>query len=340
MVNAASSNRTDIGGDLSNKRILLAGVAGFIGARTAGLLLDAGATVVGIDNLNGSYDVRLKHHRLNLLMSSPTFIFRKVDLEDRIALCDLFAEYRFKAIINLAARAGVRASVSDPYAYVTTNVLGTLNLLELAVRYGVDRYVFASTSSVYAGSPMPFIETADVTRPVSPYAATKLGAEALAFVWHHLYGIHVSILRLFTVYGPAGRPDMSPFRFIESVRRGTPITIFGDGNQTRDFTYIDDVARGTVSALSVNGFEVLNLGNGNIPSSINRLVSIIEEELGMTAQKKYESFPTTDVRHTLAHIDKARSLLGWRPVVPVLEGLHRTIAWHVDHADFLNSIPL
>lgn len=216
--------------------------------------------MVGLDNLNDYYDPRLKQHRLEPLLKSPGFSFAEIDIEDGAALDRIFADHRFDAVINLAARAGVRASITDPHLYMRTNTVGTLNLLERMVLHAVPKFVIASTSSLYAGQPMPFTEDSIVTRPISPYAATKLAAESLAHVWHHLHGVDVSVLRYFTVYGPAGRPDMAPFRFCEWIRRGEPITLYGDGTQTRDFTYIDDIARGTLAGLKPLGYEIINLG--------------------------------------------------------------------------------
>lgn len=320
--------------------ILVTGCAGFIGARTADVLLSQGHEVVGIDNLNDYYDTRLKHHRLASLTQYPRFSFYAIDLEDRVALAGVFAKHRFKAVINLAARAGVRASIETPHVYLSTNTLGALNLLQLAVDYGISRYVMASTSSLYAGTPMPFLETADVTRPISPYAATKLAAEAMAYVWHHLHGINVAILRYFTVFGPAGRPDMSPFRFIEWIRRGQPITLYGDGRQTRDFTYIDDIAKGTIAALGINGYEIINLGGGNQPISINSMIAAIENELGKKAIIHHLPQNTADMQDTSADISKASKVLDWQPATTPHEGFKQTVAWHQDHAELLNGIVL
>ena len=245
--------------------LLITGCAGFIGARTSQLALEAGHEVVGLDNLNDYYDPRIKRHRLDQLLANEGFRFLEMDIEDGVALDRVFAVRHFDAVINLAARAGVRASIQTPHVYMHTNTVGTLNLLERMALHGVSKFVIASTSSLYAGLPMPFREDALVTRPISPYAATKLAAEALTHVWHHLHGIDVSVVRYFTVYGPSGRPDMAPFRFSEWIRRNQPITLYGDGLQTRDFTYIDDIARGTLAALQPLGYEIINLGGGNAP---------------------------------------------------------------------------
>jgi len=320
--------------------ILLTGCAGFIGARVGEMLLAAGNTVVGVDNLNDYYDLRLKQHRLDQLTATSGFEFHAIDIEDRPALEKLFAAHRFDAVINLAARAGVRASIVSPEVYLTTNTLGTLNLLQLMTAHGVRRFVMASTSSLYAGAAMPFVETADVTRPISPYAATKLAAEALAQTWHHLHGINVAILRYFTVYGPCGRPDMSPFRFIEWIRRGDPIQLFGDGSQTRDFTYIDDIARGTVAALGVEGCEVFNLGGGNQPVSIRAMIAAIEDGVGRKARIQNLPANKADMQDTSADISKAERLLGWRPETPPAEGFRRAVAWHLENFEWLDEIEL
>jgi nucleoside-diphosphate-sugar epimerase len=320
--------------------LLLTGCAGFIGARTAELLLARGDTVVGVDNLNDYYDVRLKQHRLAALTAMPGFEFHALDIEDRSALENLFTTHRFDAVINLAARAGVRASIESPEIYLTTNTLGSMNLLQAMATHGVSRFVMASTSSLYAGAKMPFVETSDVTRPISPYAATKLAAEALAQTWNHLHGFHVAILRYFTVYGPAGRPDMSPFRFIEWIRRGERIQLFGDGLQTRDFTYIDDIARGTIAALGVQGCEIFNLGGGNKPLSIRSMISTIEEALGQTARIDFLPENKADMQDTSAEIAKARALLRWQPEIAPHDGLRRAVAWHQENAAWLDGVRL
>ena len=321
-------------------KILLTGCAGFIGARTAAMLLERGDEVVGVDNLNDYYDVRLKQHRLEGLTVHPGFTFQPLDIEDRDALAAVFAGGRFDAVVNLAARAGVRASMENPRVYLTTNTQGTLNLLELMTEHEVRQFVMASTSSLYAGAPMPFVETADVTNPISPYAATKLAAEALARTWHHLQGINTAILRYFTVYGPAGRPDMSPFRFIEWIRRGQPVKLYGDGTQTRDFTYIDDIAAGTVAALAVKGCETINLGGGNRPLSINEMIAAIEAGIGRKAFVEHLPPNAVDMADTSAEITKAARVLGWQPAVAPEEGLYRTTAWHLENAVWLDDIRL
>lgn len=320
--------------------LLITGTAGFIGARTTQFALDAGHEVVGIDNLNDYYDLRLKRHRLEPLIASDGFQFLEIDIEDGDALDRVFAEHKFDAVINLAARAGVRASIEDPHVYLSTNTTGTLNLLESMVRHDVSKFIIASTSSLYAGQPMPFNEKAVVTRPISPYAAAKLAAESLCHVWHHLHQVDVSILRYFTVYGPAGRPDMAPFRFSEWIRRGEPITLYGDGTQTRDFTYIDDIARGTLAALKPLGYEIINLGGGNTPMAVNDMIHALESHLGTRAIIDHQPAFSADMKDTSAEISKAGSLLGWQPTTPPAAGLVETAEWHRANNGWLDELLL
>ena len=231
-------------------------------------------------------------------------------------------------MLNLAARAGVRASVENPWVYVDTNVTGTLNLLEWCRAHGVRKLVLSSTSSVYGGSDATtFREDQETSRPISPYAATKKAAEALCYTWHALHGLDVTVLRYFTVYGPAGRPDMSVFRFVRSIREGEPITVYGDGSMARDFTYVDDVARGTIAALRPLGYEIVNLG-GEHPAEVRELVATVERALGRKAEVRHEPPHPADVPRTAACIDKARRLLGWEPRVSLEQGVAQAVAWY------------
>ncbi len=321
----------------NKKHILLTGAAGFIGYKTAVLLLSKGFSVIGIDNLNDYYDVRLKRYRLDLLKGYPNFHFIKMDIENNRQLKKIFGSYSFNAVINLAARAGVRYSMLHPHVYVTTNTLGTLNLLELCQQHKVPKFVLASTSSLYAGQPMPFSEESSVNTPISPYAASKKGAEALCYAYHYLYGIDVSVVRYFTVYGPAGRPDMSCFRFIEAIDAGKAIDLYGDGTQQRDFTYVDDIANGTVLALKRVGYEVFNLGN-NRPQPLTDMIRHIEECLGKKVKIKRYKAHKADVAATWADINKARRILGWKPAVSLKEGISRTVAWHKSNKLFLSKV--
>ena len=322
------------------KTILLTGAAGFIGYKTAEFLIEKGYNVIGVDNLNDYYDVRLKTYRLERLKKYENFKFYHVDIENLEALKVIFEDIQIDGVINLAARAGVRYSLIDPFVYVRTNVTGTLNLLEIMKDKGIKKFVLASTSSLYAGQPMPFKETLPVNTPISPYAASKKGAEVMAYTYHYLYGIDVTIVRYFTVYGPAGRPDMSIFRFIKWIDEGKPIVIYGDGTQSRDFTYVDDIARGTIKAYETEtGYEIINLG-GNRPHELNYVIDLIEKYLGKKAEKIYKPFHKADLKATWADIEKAKEILNWEPQVPLEEGLKRTVEWHIENRDWLKDIVL
>lgn len=321
-------------------KILLTGAAGFIGWRTAEFLLEGGHTVVAVDNLNDYYDVRLKYWRRSEIENHPACQFYELDIEDRAGLEALFESHSFDAVINLSARAGVRYSMENPHVYLATNVTGTLHILEAMRLYGVKKLVLASTSSLYAGQTMPFHEELPVNTPISPYAASKKAAEVLAYTYHHLYQLDVSIVRYFTVYGPAGRPDMSPLRFLRWIDDGTPITLYGDGSQTRDFTYIDDIAAGTVAALRPLGYEIMNLGGGREPVSINGMIRAFESALGKTALIDQQPFHAADMKDTRADISKARRLLQWEPAVAPAEGFRRTAEWYLTQRDWLRHIQL
>ncbi len=319
---------------------LITGCAGFIGAKTADLLLDSGASVIGIDNLNDYYDVRVKHYRLRQLNEREGFRFVEGDIEDLHALKKVFAENEFDAVLNLAARAGVRYSIENPHVYLTTNAHGTLNLLECMRTQGVKKFVLASTSSLYAGQKMPFVESLPVNTPISPYAASKKAAEVMAYTFHHLYQIDVSVVRYFTVYGPAGRPDMSPFRFIKWIDEGTPIELFGDGSQSRDFTYVDDIARGTIAALKEVGYEIINLGGGNNPIRIKAMIECFEQHLGKRAVIDQKPFHKADMMETWANIEKARKLLGWEPQTTPDQGFKQTVDWYIANKDWVREVTL
>ncbi|MHB1416238.1 MAG: GDP-mannose 4,6-dehydratase [Chloroflexota bacterium] len=317
---------------------LVTGAAGFIGSKVSELLLSAGHAVVGVDNLNDAYDVRLKQWRLGRLTSQKGLAFHQLDIGDREALRTVFAGPRFAAVINLAARAGVRPSVANPWVYVDTNVGGTLNLLEACREHGVAKFVLASTSSLYgAHNPLPFREDADTNRPLSPYAASKKAAEALCYTYHHLHALDVTVLRYFTVYGPAGRPDMSPFRFVQWISEGQPVTVYGDGRQSRDFTYVDDIARGTVAALQPLGYETINLGSDE-PVVLMEMIHLIERLAGREAALTYKPSHPADVPATWADIGKAERLLGWRPQTDFAEGMERLVEWYRANRDWAKDV--
>jgi nucleoside-diphosphate-sugar epimerase len=311
------------------KTYLVTGAAGFIGSGVAARLLERGDAVVGIDNLNDFYSGALKEERLQDLLVRPSFQFHKVDIENFADVAALFEKYRFQAVYNLAARAGVRYSLENPWVYMRTNADGTLNLLEAMKRHSVPKMILASTSSLYAGLPMPFREDSPVNTPISPYAASKKAAEVMAYTYHRQYGLDISVLRYFTVFGPAGRPDMAPYRFIENVREGLPVTVYGDGSQTRDFTFVDDICRGTLLAEKPLGYEIVNLGGGNTPVSLSRFLGWIETLVGRRAIVEHQPSHGADMRDTMADISKARSLLDWNPEVSTWEGLRRTVDWHL-----------
>ena len=318
--------------------VLVTGVAGFIASRTAEMLLEKGFRVVGVDNMNDYYDVRLKKYRLEQLLKNPQFKFHQIDIEDYESLKKLFSSNWFSVVYNLAARAGVRYSLENPFVYNSTNSTGTLNLLELMRLHSVGKMVLASTSSLYAGLPMPFTEDLAVNTPLTPYAASKKAAEMMAYSYHKMHGIDVSVVRYFTVYGPAGRPDMAPLRFVKWIGEETPITLYGDGEQARDFTYVDDIARGTILASKNVGYEVINLGGGQNPISINRFISMIEKSIGKRAVIERKPSHKADMKETWADISKAWNLLGWVPQISLQEGINRTVEWYNNNADLVKNL--
>ena len=318
--------------------ILLTGCAGFIGARVASLLLDAGHEVAGVDALSRSSASRLQEWRLGNLADRLGFTFYRVDIRDIKALRRVFTGHgesgQVAVAINMGALAGVRNSVEDPRAYYEVNVLGTLNLMELCREHGVGKFVLASTSSVYGAEiDGPVSEGSDSSRPLSPYAASKKAAEALLHSYHYLHGIDGVVLRYFTVYGPAGRPDMSVFKFIRAMAEGEPITVYGDGTQQRDFTYVDDIAGGTVAALGVTGYETINLGYGS-PVVLNDVISLIEDAVGKEARMVHEERHPADPMMTWADVSRAGNLLGWKPKVGIEEGIRRTVEWYMKNREW------
>jgi nucleoside-diphosphate-sugar epimerase len=323
---------------------LVMGAAGFIGSRVTEMLLADDHGVVGVDNLNDAYDVRLKRWRLAKLCSHPQFCFACLDIGDQHALHQVFEEQArqhgepFAAVMNLAARAGVRQSVIDPWIYFATNTTGTLNLLELCKAFAVPKFVLASTSSLYGkDNPMPWQEAQNTSAPLSPYAASKKAAEILCHTYHYLYGIDVTIFRYFTVYGPAGRPDMSLFRFVQWIQEGRPVTIFGDGQQSRDFTYVDDIARGTIAGLKPVGYEIINLGSDE-PIVLLDAVQRIEAIVGKKAFLQFDQRHAADVPASWADISKARQLLDWRPRYEFATGLAALVDWYTANRSWAKEI--
>src|SRR5574338_380229 len=316
---------------------IVTGAAGFIGARTSELLIKDGHTVVGIDNLNDAYDPRMKDYRLKRLQSMDGFSFHKLDISDK-SVVEPFLGQTFDGIINLAARAGVRASVDNPWVFVESNVTGTLNMLEICRQTGTPKFVVASTSSIYgAEPPYPTPESASSSEPLQPYAASKKGAEAMCHAYHHLYGIDVSILRYFTVYGPAGRPDLAHLRFVQWISEGRPVRVNGDGEQSRGFTYIDDIARGTILALKPLGYEVINLG-GHEVITINNLITLIEDVVGKQAEVQYGPPNPADMFTNWADVSKAGQLLGWEPQYDMRAGVEKLVEWYNAERDWAKDI--
>jgi len=319
---------------------LVTGAAGFIGARTSTMLIEQGHTVVGVDNMNNAYDVRIKEYRLKRLQSLPGFEFVLDDISDREILNRKSAiVYRkFDAVINLAARAGVRFSVEDPWVFLESNVMGTLNMLELCRQTGCPKFLLASTSSIYgADPPYPTPETSSSSEPLQPYAASKKGAEVLAHSYHHLYGIDVSVVRYFTVYGPAGRPDLAIFRFVQWISEGRPVLVNGNGKQSRGFTFVDDIARGTIAALKPLGYEIINLG-GHEVITINGLIELTEELVGKPADVQYGPPNLADMFQNWADVSKARQLLGWQPQFNLREGVAQLVAWYRTEREWTKDI--
>lgn len=306
--------------------ILLTGCAGMIGWKTTELLLAEGHSVVGVDNIDDYYSAELKLYRLSTLFVEDDFVFYKKDITDSDEMATIFAKHQFDAVINLAARPGVRPSIDNPLIYFQTNTIGCLTLLECCKKYNVRKFVLASTSSIYGLNETPFEEAQPTDLIVSPYAASKKSAEALCSSYHYLIGMDIVIPRYFTVYGPAGRPDMAVAKFIKLISRGEPITVYGDGEQLRDFTFNDDIARGTIACLNVSGFEIINLGNSK-PERVNYLIQLIENEVGREALRNTLPPHPADVPATWANIDKAKRLLNWQPTTSLSVGIMETVKW-------------
>lgn len=319
---------------------LLTGAAGFIGSRVAELLLADGHSVYGVDIMNHAYDIRLKEYRLGKLLGREHFHFRKWDISQKQVIEDLqrWLPEETAGVINLAAWAGTRRSLSNPWIYVETNVTGALNMMELCRQHGIKKLVQASTSSVYGNvSKPPYKETDDTAHPLQPYAASKKAAETMAYSYHYLYGLDVTVLRYFTVYGPAGRPQMVMFRFCKWIAEGQPVVINGDGEQSRGFTYLDDIARGTILALKPLGYEILNLG-GHEVITVNETIRMLEERIGKQAQIEYSDFHPADVLNNHADVTRAKELLGWQPQVGLEEGITRLVDWYMQERDWASQV--
>jgi nucleoside-diphosphate-sugar epimerase len=318
---------------------LLTGAAGFIARRVIEMLLDRGDEVIGIDNLNDSYDVRMKYWRLDQLKARAGFTFLQDDITRPELFTEIAAKYpKIQAVIHLAARAGVRQAVEIPEVYLQTNTNGTLNVLEYCRKAGVNKLVMASTSSIYgANPPLPTTEEADSSHPLQIYAASKKAAEVMAYTYHHLFNLDVTIFRFFTVYGPAARPDMVMFRFAQWIAEGKTVQVTGDGSQMRGFTYVDDIACGVLAGLKPLGYEIINLG-GHENISINELLNKMEVLLGKKAVIKYIPRHPADADANWANVDKARRLLGWEQQVSLDDGIAALVNWYLEQRSWASQV--
>jgi UDP-glucuronate 4-epimerase len=318
---------------VTGKTILVTGAAGFIGSHTAQTLIERGDKVVGIDNLNDYYDPARKRANLKELAALPgadqSFTFVQGDIRDRALLEKLFTEHGFTAVAHLAAMAGVRVSVDDPWLYYDVNLTGTLNLLDAARTHGMPNFVLASTSSAYGNTKqVPFIETDPSDRPLAPYPASKRSAELLGHSYHHIHGSDFTALRFFTVYGPRGRPDMLAYKLLDAMRLGQPMPLYNGGQMHRDWTFVSDIVQGIVAATDRRlGYEIINIGRGE-PVLLADFVRSIEALAGKTAPVKDEPMMRADVSYTYADITKARKLLGYDPKVSVEDGVKRFYEWY------------
>jgi len=331
-------------------KVLVTGAAGFIGMHVSQILLARGDEVVGLDNLNDYYDPRLKHDRLARLTPKPGFSFVQMDVADREGMAKLFAEQRFDRVVHLAAQAGVRYSLQNPHAYIDSNVVGFMNILEGCRHSGVQHLVYASSSSVYGGNTlMPFSEHQGVDHPVSLYAATKKANELMAHTYSHLFRLPTTGLRFFTVYGPWGRPDMALFLFTKAILEGRPIDVFNHGKMVRDFTFIDDIAEGVVRTLdriaapepgydadkadpahSDAPYRIFNIGNHS-PTPLMDFIQAIEQSVGREAVKNFLPLQDGDVPATHADVEELAAWTNFRPATPVTQGIHRFVAWYRDY---------
>ena len=309
--------------------ITVTGCAGFIGSHVTDRLLSMGENVVGIDNFDPFYDSKIKIKNIEHNMDNDNFIFYTADIRDKAYMEKIFKENGVDVIIHLAARAGVRPSIQDPLSYEDVNIKGTINLLEVSRKYGIKNFVFGSSSSVYGvNKKIPFSESDPVDKSISPYAASKKACETFCYTYHHLYGIPIICLRFFTVYGPRQRPEMAIHKFTRLIDQGQEVKMYGDGTSKRDYTYIDDVVEGIIATIDKRtGFEIINLGNSKTVE-LRYLISLIEKNLGKTANIKKLPDQPGDVPITYADISKAKSLLGYTPMVSIEEGIKRFIQWY------------
>ncbi len=316
-----------------SSHVLITGGAGFIGSHLTRRLLERGDRVSVLDDFNGFYDPALKRANVAPFVGRDDYRLKEGDIRDAELVDRLFRDGRFDQVVHLAARAGVRPSLSEPILYEEVNCIGTLHLLEAARRHGPETFIFGSSSSVYGiNRKVPFSETDEVNQPISPYATTKRTGELLCFNYHHLYGLKTACLRFFTVYGPAQRPEMAIHKFTDQLAKGQPLTLFGDGNSRRDYTFVSDIIDGIVATMELApGFEILNLG-GAETTALKDLVSWLAEELGVEPRIERQPDQPGDVPITYADVSKAGRLLGYSPKVPIREGLREFVRWYRDMA--------
>jgi len=320
--------------NIKNKKptVLVTGGAGFIGAHLAKRLIAEKYRVIIVDNLNDYYDPGLKKDRLKILLKGLKFVFYKVDITDRKALEKIFKKHKIGIICHLAAQPGVRHSLIDPWVYGTTNVQGTINLMELAKDVPVKKFILASSSSVYGEkAKIPFSESYKIDSPASLYGATKMATELMGYAYHHLHGLKVVALRFFTAYGPWGRPDMAYFKFANLITAGKPIDIYNFGKMKRDFTYIDDIIDGIMAVIKRNfNYEIFNLGN-NKTVELEKFISLLENNLGIKAKRNYLGNNPTELIATWANINRAKKMLGYKPKISIEEGLKKFVIWYKDY---------
>lgn len=315
--------------------ILVTGAAGFIGYHLSFSLLNQGHDIVGIDNFNNYYDPQLKEARWEKLQPYSNFKMQRGDISDSDFVRSVFAQDKFDLVIHLAAQAGVRYCLENPHEYIKSNIIGFTNIIEEVRRYGIKKFIFASSSSVYgAAKKYPTDESFDISRPVSLYAATKAANELIAYDYYHSFGINCVGLRFFTVYGPFGRPDMAIFLFTDGIAKGQSIKVFNNGEMERDFTYIDDIVAGIIAALGhPGGYEIFNLGSGR-PVNLEHYIDCIEKELGKKAIRQYLPMQVGDVKKSYANINKAHRMLGYEPKVGIEEGIKKYVGWYREYYSF------
>ncbi len=314
-----------------HKTILVTGSAGFIGFHISKTLLDRGDIVIGVDNFNNYYDQKLKEDRNNLLERYRTYKLYRADIRNKEIINQIFVKENIDVVFHLAAQAGVRYSLEHPGEYVQSNIEGTVNIFEASRTHHIKNVIFISSSSVYGNNPVPWSESQAVDKPINPYGASKRASELLAYTYHHLYGLNMTILRFFSVYGPWGRPDMAYFKFADKITKGESIDVYNGGKLKRDFTYIDDIVAGALAAIdNPKAYEIYNLGNSH-PEELGKFIATIEANLGKTAKKNYLPMQPGDFLENFADIEKAKHDLNFEPKTRLEEGIKKFVAWYKEY---------